>query len=185
MTIFLNYSISSVRIASLMPIQSTNMPIVTWYLFGSMMITLTSFMWFGLDYVLRSKSYLPDSVACICFYSRAFIRFIKSRKMSCHKKKRISVTEEAVSWKFSISQLIRLSRVFFIKKADNDQADGIEEKKISTVSVDPSCAKCNLNDYKKSEFEKNMACLNIIVLLVTLIVIVVLNLACWIYIGSD
>lgn len=55
-----------------------------------------------------------------------------------------------------------------------------------------SCGKCKekeqekkANDNKKSEFDKNMLCLNRIVFSISLGAIVIFNLACWIYIGSD
>lgn len=88
LTIFLNYSVSSVRVASLMPIQSTNMPMVTWYFFGSMSVTLTSFLWFVLDFVLRANSYLPDWAVSMCVFLRAQAQALRSKWKSCSCKRK-------------------------------------------------------------------------------------------------
>lgn len=181
MTIFLNYSISSVRIASLMPVQSTNLPTVTWYFFGSMMITLVSFLWFVLDFVLRAFSYMPGWLTIVCVHIRSWSRFIKSKwtSLDCKCKK---VDQNGVSSKMEEGQ---------IKDPEN------EERLVEVELTDPGCNKCQScnyckqkdqvnksNEEIKAEFNNNMLCLNRIVLSITLTAIVVFNLACWIDISS-
>lgn len=83
LTIFLNYSVTSVRIASLMPIQSVNMPLVLWYLFGSMMITLSSFVWFVTDYWIRTNACLPAWLATVCVTLRGWLKKVWSKIKGC------------------------------------------------------------------------------------------------------
>lgn len=73
----------------------------------------------------------------------------------------------------------------------------IEKKPLPTAEPVSDCFKCQScskcqekeqerksSDHKKTEFDKNMICLNRIVFVIALVSVFIFNLACWIYIGS-
>ena len=91
MTSFLTFTVTSLRIAGDIPIQSDYLPLITLYMILSIIYTLFGFIWFTIkDYLLRKKTlpYLLRTIAEISrkLFCSIFISFLKQNKVQSNHK---------------------------------------------------------------------------------------------------
>ncbi len=77
-TIFLTFSVSAVRIASQIPVQSKYLPPIILYFLLSQLFTLMAFCWFTFDCVLRAESYIPRAMTWLGIQLRRSFALVKN-----------------------------------------------------------------------------------------------------------
>ena len=162
--IFLVFSMNSIRVSSILPEQSSVIPLIVVYFLMAQILSFIAFLWFVTDSLMRSLNWTPTFLITIARPFHKVFRIPSISELKLQYKSKSKIETEDVG---------------------NDK-EGIEQNNSSMPknSKDTVKAEEDLEKKKKKELNQTILTLNRLMFVVIFLAIMILNFSIWLKIAS-
>ena len=191
MTIFMTFSIYSLRVSSDMPTQSQYLPMVTLYFLLGITYTFMAYMWFILANEYQTKGKMPQVLVSFAPYVKRTLFWIFNADPWWKKRKYIAPNNTVNNLVFEI-KIPQTSATSNAKNAESNQGEAEEiftqPKKCHNCDF---CGKCLANKEQEKEtksnkqlFESNLSAINYFAFFVLFLIMLGCNLFVWLMVSN-